>query len=318
MNLMFTSNVSYTKQYSSGIYNYTKKASQSQVGLPTLIQQKSISNLKNLKKVTHVKKVNTPKTSLNITPQKKSLIYCDELFREIEIDESTIDNTKIPKYIFQTWKQKLLSDEMKTNLLNLRNQHKDFSFYLYDDDMCIKFLKEHYSIEVLYAFDTLLPGPYKADLWRYCVLYKYGGIYMDIKLNCINGFNLNQLIQEECFPKDIPHKQFGIWQGLLICKPNNKIIKKCIDSICMHVKFRFYGNTFLSVTGPHLMFNILAKYKKINVYNNSKVKLVRKNKNLYLYYNNKPIINFYKEWYYDRDISGPRYAGLWYKRNIYK
>ena len=49
MNLNFTSNNSYNKQYSSGIYNYTKKEIQSQVGLPNLIRQNSISNLKKLK-----------------------------------------------------------------------------------------------------------------------------------------------------------------------------------------------------------------------------------------------------------------------------
>lgn len=317
MNLNFTSNNSYNKQYSSGIYNYTKTEIQSQVGLPNLIRQNSIFNIKKLNN-----NVNTINTSYNNdthnNTQNNSLIHCDELFSEIEMDDSNIDNTKIPKYVFQTWKHKLLSNNMKNNLLNLRSQHKDYTFYLYDDAMCIDFLKKHYNNEVLHAFDSLIPGPFKADLWRYCVLYKYGGVYMDIKLNCINGFNLNQLIHEECYPKDIPHRQYGIWQGFLICKPKNILLKRCIDSICLHVRFRFYGNTFLSITGPHLMFNILVKYKKINEYNKSKVKLVRKNKKLYLYYNNKPIINFYKEWYYDRKASGPRYGPLWDKRNIYK
>ena len=317
MNLMFTSNESYNKQYSSGIYNYTKKEIQSQVGLPNLIRQNSIANLKNLKYNENTQKTSTNNVSHN-TSQKKSLMPCDELFREIEVDPSTIDTTKIPKYVFQTWKHKLLSEEMKNNLLNLRNQHKDFTFFLYDDAMCVEFLKKHFSIEVLHAFDTLIPGPFKADLWRYCVLYKFGGVYMDIKLNCINGFNLNYLIQEECYPKDVPHKQYGIWQGFLICKPNNLILKKCIECICMHVKYRYYGNTFLSITGPHLFFNVILYFNKIYLYNISKVKLVKKNNKVYLYYNNKPVINYYKEWYHDRKASGPRYGPLWDKRKVYK
>ena len=207
---------------------------------------------------------------------------------------------------------------MKSNILKLRSQHKDYKFYLCDDDMCIDFLKKHFTNDVVYAFEHLIPGAFKADLWRYCVLYKYGGVYMDIKLNCINGFKLNELIHEECYPKDVPHRQNGIWQGFLICKPKNIILKQCIDSICMHVKYKFYGNTFLSVTGPHLMYNILGKFNKLKLHHKSKVKLVRKGGKLYLYYNNKPIINFYNGWYRDRTVSGPRYAGLWHKRRIYK
>jgi mannosyltransferase OCH1-like enzyme len=309
MNLNFTSDHSYNKLYSSGIYNYTKK--KSNLKIPTLMREKSISNLKN--------NINTPNVYSNNNSPNNLLINCDELFREIEIDNLVIDESKIPKYVFQTWKNKLLTNEMKNNILKLRDQHKDFTFFLYDDEMCIDFLKKHFNKLVLDAFNSLIPGPFKADLWRYCVLYKYGGVYMDIKLNCINGFNLNNIIHEECYPKDIPRTQYGIWQGMLICKPNNMILKKCIDCICMHVKYKFYGKTFLSVTGPHLMFNILVKYNNQHLYKNSKMKLVRKNKILYLYYNNKPVINFYKEWYHDRGLSeGPRYGTLWDKRDIYK
>ena len=312
MNLIYTSDHSYYKIYSSGIYNYTKNK-KSNIKIPNLMRERSISNFN--------KNVNTPNIDSKNNPQTKTLIKsvipCDELFREIEIDNLLIDDTKIPKYVFQTWKNKLLTNEMKNNILNIRNQHKDFTFFLYDDEMCIDFLIKHYNKDVVDAFNSLIPGPFKADLWRYCVLYKYGGVYMDIKLNCINGFNLNTIIHEECYPKDIFRKQHGIWQGFLICKPNNMILKTCIDCICLHVKYRFYGNTFLSVTGPHLMFNILVKYNKQDLYNNSKMKLVRKNKILYLYYNNKPVINFYKEWYSDRGLSGTRYGTLWDKRDIY-
>ena len=101
MNLMFTSNLSYNKQYSSGIYHYTKANNQSRLGLPTIIRQNSISNLKNLKNLKH-KVSKQPKLSNNTT-QNNSLIPCDELFREIELDDSNIDNTKISNEASQCW-----------------------------------------------------------------------------------------------------------------------------------------------------------------------------------------------------------------------
>jgi len=30
------------------------------------------------------------------------------------------------------------------------------------------------------AYDALIPGAFKADLFRYCVLFIYGGVYADI------------------------------------------------------------------------------------------------------------------------------------------
>ena len=32
-------------------------------------------------------------------------------------------------------------------------------------------------METLWCFDRLIPGAFKADLWRYCVMYITGGIF---------------------------------------------------------------------------------------------------------------------------------------------
>lgn len=38
----------------------------------------------------------------------------------------------------------------------------------------------HFPAEVKEAYDDLIPGAFKADLFRYCVLFIYGGVYADI------------------------------------------------------------------------------------------------------------------------------------------
>ena len=48
------------------------------------------------------------------------------------------------------------------------------------------------------------------------------------------------------------------------------------------------------------------------------MKLIRKDFKLYLYYNNKPVINFYKAWEDDKKKMGVRYSVLWRQRKIYK
>lgn len=40
----------------------------------------------------------------------------------------------------------------------------------------------HFPSEVLEAFDILIPGAFKADLFRYCVLFIYGGVYADVDM----------------------------------------------------------------------------------------------------------------------------------------
>jgi mannosyltransferase OCH1-like enzyme len=56
-------------------------------------------------------------------------------------------------------------------------QHK-----FYTDVESASFLDTHFPKEVREAYDTLLPGAFKADLFRYCVLLIYGGVYADVDI----------------------------------------------------------------------------------------------------------------------------------------
>ena len=58
---------------------------------------------------------------------------------------------------------------------------EDCIHYLFNDSDCRTFIMREYPPDVLIAYDRLIPTAFKADLWRYCVLYKYGGVYLDVK-----------------------------------------------------------------------------------------------------------------------------------------
>ena len=231
----------------------------------------------------------------------------------------------IPKYVFHTWATKKLPTHMKKNLSLLKKKNPDFEFFLYDDEMCRDFIRTHFGLNELNAFDTLIPGAYKADLWRYCVLYVYGGIYMDIKLQTIDPFQLKHLLYEEHFPRDIDLNGYkAIWQGLLVCKPKNPILRMAIESICQHVRDYYYGPTYLSVTGPGLLYDIVQKHDK-DVYKRSKTKLDAMNiptitNHFGIYLNNMPIMYFYKDYYTERESRVDKqlhYSDYWKQNNIY-
>ena len=76
------------------------------------------------------------------------------------------DKQKLPDYVVQNWK-----------LLN-----PDLEIKLYDNKECIRFLTEKFSSEYATIFKKIQHGPYKADFWRLCVLYYYGGYYSDIDM----------------------------------------------------------------------------------------------------------------------------------------
>ena len=101
-----------------------------------------------------------------------------------------------------TWHTKDLPYHMKENVEKIKRENPEFNVYIYDDEDCRKFLREHFDLKVLDTYNSLIPGAYKADLWRYCILYIYGGIYIDIKLEPINGFRFRELLDKEYFVLD--------------------------------------------------------------------------------------------------------------------
>ncbi len=59
-------------------------------------------------------------------------------------------------------------------------QQYGWEYRFYNDDEAAEFISMHFPPEVRQAYDDLLPGAFKADLFRYCVLFIYGGIYADV------------------------------------------------------------------------------------------------------------------------------------------
>jgi len=233
------------------------------------------------------------------------------------------DNIIIPLNIFQTWNTLNLPPKMKENVELLKTQNPEFNYHLFDDDMCRDFISNNFDADVLDAFDTLSPGAYKADLWRYCVLYINGGIYLDIKYKCVDDFKLIELTTEEHFVKDIIPN--NVYNALIVALPKNIKLLQCINQIVKNVKNKFYGDGILSVTGPKL----LSKYFNSEEYNNLKTYFTNKDwcPNLSDTYNegiffndNRLILGVYVEYRLEQKIfqKNKHYIELYNEKNIYK
>jgi len=227
-------------------------------------------------------------------------------------------NSIIPLNIFQTWSTKDLPPKMKERVETLKQQNPRFTHYLFDDNDCREFIKNNFDHEILNAYDSLIPGAYKADLWRLCVLYIHGGIYMDIKLTCINGFKLIELTEKNHYVKDrLP--PLSIYNALLVCQKNSPFLIKAINEIVKNVKRRFYGNSALDPTGPCLLGKIVLRHKLFN-----KVDLFHYEDGGFIIYKNRFIISTeYPEYNAERsqtyaNLNTKRYDQLWNERAIYK
>lgn len=168
----------------------------------------------------------------------------------------------IPRVCYTTWHTKNLPPLMAENYENLKKRNPSICFYLYDEKDCFEFIKKNFDKEVLDAYEKLAPSSYKSDLWRFCVLYIHGGIYIDIKYNTINNFQLDQLCYKEHFVIDRANTdknnwwnkdEQGIYTALIVVSSKNKILRQCIYAIVENVETYYYGKNALYPTGPGLL-----------------------------------------------------------------
>jgi len=219
----------------------------------------------------------------------------------------------IPANLFQTWHTTKLPPLMYNAVAKIRKLNPRFNYKIFDDNDCREFIKNNFKHDVLNAYDNLIPGAYKADLWRYCILYKCGGIYLDIKYEPLNGFRFINLLEKEHLVADLDN--VCIYNALMVCKAGNEILLKVINRIVENVQTKFYGECYLSPTGPRLLSNFVSTNDDIVDLKHSQLDSNYK----LLSYNNIPILKSYYGHLSERDNFSVKehYASLWNKRQIY-
>lgn len=218
----------------------------------------------------------------------------------------------IPRRIWQTWHTKL-SPKMEAVVNTLKSQHPEFTHALYDISDCRAFLRENFDSHVLEAYDTLLPYAYKADLWRLCVLYIHGGIYLDVKFQCVGDFRLSELLDKEYYAKDLV--ALNISNGIMVCMPKNASLLTAINKIVQNVSIRYYGSSCLDITGPVLlkMLNVDCDLEFIHNY-----PYYQKFGHNYSYFlNGKKILIGYSSYYSDL-LPNNHYTNAWKEKRVYR
>lgn len=137
---------------------------------------------------------------------------------------------KIPRNLFQTYKSKeKIPSIVFENILKFAPEYK---YYFFNDYQCRDFLFHHFIPEVLYKFDEL-KGAHKADLFRYCILYIFGGVYLDIKTILIKPLKniFEHDIESNSFYSVLSINDGSIYQGILAVKPLSEIMLHSINFI---------------------------------------------------------------------------------------
>jgi hypothetical protein len=240
----------------------------------------------------------------------------------------------VPLAIYQSWVTNTMPPKMRENMKSLLKTNPEFDHYLYSHERCLQFIKDNYPQKVVDAYKSLKPGAYKSDLWRYCILYKLGGVYLDVKF--YTAVPMVKLLEKhpEIYSRDSVAEYTddaelkckwkpAVYNGFLVTPPNNRIFKDCINEIVKNCQKRDYTNSILHITGPCLLGRLVKKHKGEHFIDEHKFHFVGVNENGVQMGNIKQgdetIIKQYPE--YRDELSGSKvehYTNMWRRKNVFQ
>lgn len=138
-----------------------------------------------------------------------------------------------------------------------------FNYKFYNNAMCDDFIKNNFDNKIYNAYSSLPMGVMKADLWRYCIIYKYGGIYADTDTVCL--VNPHILINDSLLTL-APENETHLCQWTFSAPANSPILKSIIDlSVERILNTHIKGEHIIHyLTGPGVFTAGIEKYLKEN------------------------------------------------------
>jgi len=167
---------------------------------------------------------------------------------------------KIPKVIYQTFKTQELLKEMQDIVDTWKLHNSNYEYILYDDNDCEKFIKSFFDSNVINAYYKLRYPALRADLWRCCILYKFGGVYADLDTLCLGS--IDNFITDKTqimVPKDLGGGYY-IFNTFIAIIPNHPIMDYCIKKIVNNVENKIYYSDNRDVAGPGVLGKSINKY----------------------------------------------------------
>jgi hypothetical protein len=141
----------------------------------------------------------------------------------------------------------------------IKRLYPNEEYHLYSGEETEEIIQNNFDNDVFTAYKKLRPYSYKADLARYCLLYLYGGLYIDLNTKLINTIPNLDIFKFFAF-RDVTKSSKRSWSvatSIIFATKKSKIIKKCIDIIVENCKNEYYGISVLDVTACIVLGNAI-------------------------------------------------------------
>jgi mannosyltransferase OCH1-like enzyme len=201
----------------------------------------------------------------------KKCLLCKKLDKyelsQINFTPKVYENFRAPKNIYQTWEDPGSIPKCCVPVIEkIRDNNPDWNYKLYNSLDRRNLIKDYFDPDVLKAYDSCKNKAEESDLFRYCVLYTYGGLYLDIKTNVLGNLNdLQDTLGGKLLYCKWPNKlnKCDFYNhaatSILLWPPKHPILYKLIDFVSRRI-LKFPNSCTTCIVGPNIYAMVITKY----------------------------------------------------------
>lgn len=210
--------------------------------------------------------------------------------RRFEEDEFLSSAKKLNCFV--SWKSTKLTRSHGRAYLSFIEKNKDVQFWIFDDKRQDAWMQRHFSDHpILRVYKGIRFSASKTDIFRLCLLYRYGGVYtginrvFEVKLTDIYpdrtkfliSFEKNYFGRERGGSIFIPteYRNQNVIQHTLFSPAGHKILELSINKIVAHapsynnVVFKSVKQAIWDFSAPYLLTRVVDEY--LDTYGTSKI-----------------------------------------------
>lgn len=188
--------------------------------------------------------------------------------QQAQIQPDKINRVNIPKRIFQTWKNTQVPEHWKSSPASIKKHMPDWEYYLVTDEEMDQIVKIHFPD--FYPIWKAFPYPIqRVDAWRYCMLYLYGGIYLDLDFELLQPLDQLFTSDNQVYLVNSGNLSSVYTNAFLASQPGAPIWLEMIEYMKNPTALKWYHNVskhlkIMYSTGP-LALDYVARRSKTTI-----------------------------------------------------
>ena len=179
----------------------------------------------------------------------------------IECPVALTHSASVPRVLHRIWECAEIPDAYASSVASWGRHADGMIVALWTEELRQRFARKMLGPGKLGLYQRLIPGAYRADLFKYIVMYYIGGIYSDLDATLLMGLGrLGYLFSGTTLCDDLLPGM--LHPGALMMAPPGRVIFVCAAmAVFRHSKNRDMGASDLHVTGPGVL-GACARYTR--------------------------------------------------------